>query len=165
MKFNFNNRYVRWAITAIFVIIAGICFYYLMFHGANIRKAISDISKIFMPILLGFITAYLLTPILNHVEYLFLLPICNKLKIKESKKRNSIVRGIGILITVFLFFALIYILISMLLSEIVPSIVNIINNFDVYIDNTTKWINGTLENNPELGKYVIKNKKQTRYSG
>lgn len=156
MKFNMNNKYVRWGLTAFIVIAASICFYYLMFHGSNIKSGIVAATQVLLPIVMGFITAYLLTPVLNYVEYHFLIPFCNKIKIKESKKRTSVIRGFGILITVFLFFAVIYIIIAMLLSEIVPSIANIVSNFDVYISNITKWINSILEDNPDLGNYVIR---------
>ena len=73
---------------------------------------------------------------------------------KENKKRNSIVRGIGILITAFLFIALIYSLVAMMLSQIVPSIVNIASNFDTYISNFTKWISKIMDDNPELGSQI-----------
>ena len=155
MKFKLNNKYFRWGLTAFLVIVASICFYYLMFHGSKIKAGINMVIDILMPVVMGFITAYLLTPVLNYVEYHILLPFCNKIKIKESKRRDSVIRGIGILITVFLFFSLIYVLIAMLLSQIVPSIANIISNFDTYINNITKWLNAILDDNPDLGNFVI----------
>ncbi len=155
MKFNLNNKYFRWGITALGVIVTSICFYYLIFHGENIKSGISVTTKVLMPIVLGFVTAYLLTPVLNFVEQRFLIPLCDKCKVKESDKRKSFIRAVGIVITIFLFVALIYILVSMLLSQIVPSIANIINNFDTYINNITKWLNKMLEDNPELGSHII----------
>lgn len=155
MKFKLNNKYFRWGLTAFLVIVASICFYYLMFHGSKIKAGINMVIDILMPVVMGFITAYLLTPVLNYVEFHILLPFCNKIKIKESKRRESVIRGIGILITVFLFFSLIYVLIAMLLSQIVPSIANIISNFDTYINNITKWLNAILDDNPDLGNFVI----------
>ena len=155
MKFKLNNKYFRWGLTAFLVIVASICFYYLMFHGSKLKAGIGMVVDILMPVVMGFITAYLLTPVLNYVEYHILLPFCNKIKIKESKRRESVIRGIGILITAFLFFSLIYVLIAMLLSQIVPSIANIISNFDTYINNITKWLNAILEDNPDLGNFVI----------
>lgn len=163
MKINLRNKYIKWGTTAFLVIAASICFYYLMFHGANIKLGIVTATQVVLPVVLGFITAYLLTPVLNIVEYRLLIPFCNRCKIKETKKRNSLIRGCGIIITLFLFIAVIYILISMLLSEIVPSIANIASNFDVYIDNITNWVNKTLEDNPELGSYAIK--AIDKYSG
>jgi len=158
-----NNKFFRWGVTAFLVIAASICFYYLMFHGANIKAGFKTIINILMPVVFGLAIAYLLTPVLNFVEYRILFPLCKLCKIKESGKRNSLVRGVGIGITTFLFFLLIYSLCSMMLSQIVPSISNIVANFDTYINNFTRWLNKLLEDNPEMRDYVIRSVNQ--YSG
>lgn len=155
MKLRNNNKFVRGGITAFLVIAASIFFYYIMFHGTNIKSGLNNIIDIFMPVVFGFIISYLLTPVLNFVEYRILIPFFEFLKLKESKGRNAVIRGISIIITVFLFFMLIYILISMMLSQIIPSIMNIVNNFDTYISNFTKWINRLLEDNPDMQDYVV----------
>ncbi len=156
MKFKLKNKFFRWGLTAFLVIAAGITFYYFMFHSSNIKSDIDMIAEILAPVVVGVAIAYLLTPLLNFVENKFLYPICRKCHIRESKRRTAVVRGIGILITAFLFTELIYVLISMLVSEIVPSVQNIIMNFDSYTANFTKWLNRTLEDNPETGSYLIK---------
>lgn len=156
MKFKINNKYLRWGITAFLVIAAGITFYYFMFHNSNIRSGVNTVIDILMPVVVGMGIAYLLTPILNFVEKRILLPLCKKCNIKESKRRNSIIRGIGILITTFLFVALIYMIFYMLISQIVPSVQNIISNFDTYITNFTVWLNRTLDDNPDMGAYLVK---------
>lgn len=155
MKARMNNVCFRWGLTAFLVIAAGILFYYLVFHISNIKENLSILTSILMPVLFGFVMAYLLTPILNFIEFHILIPICNKCGIKESPRRASLIRGGGILITVFLFFALIYGLFAMLLSQIVPSIMNIINNFDTYIGNITRWVNQIIDDNPELRRNVL----------
>lgn len=163
MKFNLNNKYVRWGITAFCVIAASICFYYLMFHGVNIKAALRSASDILMPITMGFVLAYVLTPVLNQIEYRIVKPLMERVPMKNDTKRNSITRGVSIIITTLLCFALIYALISMFLSQIIPSIMNLVSNFDMYINNVTKIINKLLENNPEVGNYLIK--MINRYSG
>lgn len=155
MKAKMNNICFRWGLTAFFVIAAGILFYYLVFHASNIKANLGIVTNILMPVVFGFVMAYLLTPVLNFIEYHILIPICNKCGIKESPRRASLIRGGGILITVFLFFALIYGLFAMLLSQIVPSIMNIINNFDTYIGNITRWVNQIIDDNPELRRNVL----------
>lgn len=156
MKFKINNKYFRWGLTAFLAIAAGIVFYYFVFHSSNIRAALKTITDILMPVVVGMAIAYLLTPMLNFVESKILYPICRILKIRDGKRKNSIVRGIGILTTAFLFIGLIYLLFFMLISQIVPSIQNIAMNFDSYTANITKWLNKALEDNPEVGEYVIK---------
>ena len=156
MKSKLNNKYVRWGITAFFVIAAAITFYYFIFHSSNIRAGVSTVINILMPVVFGLVTAYLLTPVLNFVEDKMLTPLCQKCKLKETQKRKSIIRGVGILITAFLFVALIYMLFSMLISQIVPSVQGLIVNFDTYVNNVTRWINQTLEDNPEFSDYITK---------
>lgn len=156
MKFKLNNKYFRWGLTVFLVFAASICFYYLVFHSSNLKANFGALSNILMPVVFGLVTAYLLTPALNYLECRLLVPLCNKCGIRESAKRASIIRGVGILVIAFLFFFMIYGLIAMLLSQIVPSIQNIVSNFDTYLDNFTVWLNELLANNPDIKDYALK---------
>lgn len=163
MKIKINNKYVRWGLTAFLVIAAGIVFYYFMFHSSNIRAGIKVLSGILMPVVVGMAIAYLLAPVLNYIEEKLLRPLCDKCRIRQSKRRERLVRSVGILITAFLFLAIIYMLIAMLVSQIVPSVQNIVTNFDNYTKNFTVWLNRTLEDNPEIRDELVRMVDQ--YSG
>lgn len=155
-KWNFNNKYVGWGITSFLVIIGAIIFYYLMFHGEKFLANIGSYIGILMPVVFGLCIAYLLTPVLNWFEQRIFVPLCKKLKIKDSNGRKKIIRGLSIFLTVLLFFFLIFELFSMLISEIVPSIVNISSHFDDYVNNFTIWLNKLLEDNPDVRDNAIK---------
>lgn len=157
MKSKFNNKYFRIGLTAFLVIAASIAFYYLVFHGSALKANLKALWNIMMPIVFGLGTAYLLTPVLNFVEGRLLLPFCSKCRIKESRRRNKILRGISVIITSVLIFSLLYAMIAMLLSQIVPSIQNIVSNFDTYLNNFTVWINNLLANNADIKDYVLRN--------
>lgn len=156
MKFNKDSKYVRWGLTAFAVVAGGITFYYFIFHSTNIKSGVGTILDILKPVLFGLATAYLLTPVLNFVENKILSPIFDKCNWKRARRRSIFTRGIGILITAFLFVALIYMLVSMLVSQIIPSVQGIIDNFDDYSKNFTNWIERTLKDNPEIGNYVTR---------
>ncbi|MCI8798225.1 MAG: AI-2E family transporter [Lachnospiraceae bacterium] len=156
MKFKINNKYLHWGLTAFAVIAAGITFYYFIFNSSNIMLGVGTAIDILKPVLFGLVTAYLLTPALNFVEARILIPVCDRWKIKKSARRKKLIRALGILITAFLFVALIYILISMLVSQIVPSVQGLIDNFDSYVDNVSGWITQVLEDNEDFGNYVTK---------
>lgn len=156
MKKKRESKFFKWGLTAFVVIAAGISFYYIVFHSHNIRIAFRTIVDILMPVVFGLVIAYLLTPVLNFLEYKILRPICDRCKIKDCDRRNSILRGIGIISCILLFFSLIYGLVFMLISQIVPSITNIAANFDTYVGNFTKWLNKLLEDNPQERDYVLK---------
>lgn len=154
MKLDWNSKYFKWGLTAFVVIVASICFYYMIFHTPAIKASMSVVIEVVMPIIVGFIIAYLMTPVLNFIEQRILIPLADYCKIKESSKRKSAIRGLGILFTSCLILAIIYCVIAMLLSQIIPSIKNIISNIDVYIHNLSQWLDKLLEDNPTLDAYA-----------
>lgn len=156
MKWKLNNKYFKWGLTAFLVLAAAIVFYYVVFHSHNINAGLFTIVNILMPVVWGLGIAYLLTPVLNFIETKLLIPLCRKCKLKETAKAKSFIRGLGIIVTVCLFIALIYGLIHMLVSQIVPSVENLVVNFDSYMNNFINWINKTLEDNPEISENIVK---------
>ena len=155
-KWNWNNKYIGWGITSFLVICGGLLVYYLMFHVQNLLNNMGKILNILMPVLFGLGIAYLLTPILNYFEQKIFIPFCNKIGWKESKRREGFIRIVCILLTVVMFFEVIYWLIFMMIAEIVPSVMNIASNFDTYVNNITTWLNKILEDNPMLRDYSTK---------
>lgn len=154
MKLKLNSKYLKWGVTAFSVIVAGLLVCYLIFNASEFIGNIKKLLSVGMPVAVGLVIAYLLTPIVNFLEERIFLPLCKKLKVKESKTRNHLIRGISILLTIVLVIFVIYVLIAMLVSQIVPSIQNIINNFDGYIRNITDWMNQLPVENEELYGYV-----------
>lgn len=155
MKIRWKNQYVKWGLTALLVIMGGIMFYYLLFHSSNIKTAFGTIVGIMMPVVFGFILAYLLTPVLNSIEQKVLYPLRKVLKLKEGPKSRKRTRMLGVLTTTLLFYFIIHLLVSMLVSQIVPSIQNIVSNFDTYMTNVTTWMNQLLADNPDIKDYAI----------
>lgn len=155
MKLKWKNQYIRWGLTALLVIMGSIMFYYLLFHSSNIKSAIDIMVGIMMPVVFGFILAYLLTPVLNSIEQRILYPLRRLLKLKEGPKSHARTRMLGVQVTALLFYFAIHLLISMLVSQIVPSIQNIVSNFDTYMTNFTAWMNQLLADNSEIKDYAI----------
>lgn len=154
MRFRLNNKYVRWGFTAFCVIAASICFYYLMFHGANIKIAFGKLFDVLAPIIVGMVLAYILTPVLNQIEERIVGPLLDHLSLKNKQRRDSLARGISILATTVLVFALIYALLAMFVSQVVPSVKNLISHFDSYVTNVTSVVNKMVEDNPEVGDFL-----------
>lgn len=155
MKLKLKNPCIKWGVTALLVIMGGIMFYYLLFHSSNIKSAFNIVVGIMMPVVFGFILAYLLTPVLNSIEQKILYPLRKLLKLKEGPKTHKRIRMLSVLVTAFLFYLIIHLLISMLVSQIVPSIQNIVSNFDTYMTNLTAWMNQLLADNPDIKDYAI----------
>lgn len=155
-KWNWNNKYIGWGLTAFLVVLGGLIAYYLLFHASNLLTNINKIIQILMPVIFGLSIAYLLTPVMNYLEQRIFLPFCKKIGWKESKHRDGLLRILSILLTVTLFFLIIYGLIHMMVSEIVPSVMNIASNFDQYVQNFTNWFDKIFADNPMVNEYATK---------
>lgn len=155
MNLKKNNKYFKWGLTAFLVICACIIFYYILFHGEHLLKNLLLVAKILSPVLYGVVIAYLLTPILNFIQYKILTPICNLCKWKESPKRTKVLRAVSVLFTMVFILGLISAIITVIISEIVPSIINITENSDTYMENASIWLTDLLDGNPTFRDYAI----------
>ena len=92
MKFRWEKKYLYWGVTALLVVIGGLLAYYLIFHGGNFKDHLQNLLHICMPILDGFILAWLMCPLVNAIEHFALYPARDWLisqKPSLQKKKNS----------------------------------------------------------------------------
>lgn len=155
MKFRVEKKFIYWGMTAFFVLAGAIGFYYLLFHRQNISSGLKIFVKITMPILDGFLLAYLLTPILNGVEKKITYPICKKMKVTLEGKAKKRVRALSIILTILIVFVVLYAFFSMVIPQIIRSIQSIVFQFPIYITNLTNWINQLLSDNPDIENVVM----------
>lgn len=155
MKLRWNNKYFKLAITIILIFCACLIFYYFLFHSENIKAGMDTIYSILMPICFGAIMAYLLTPMVNLIENKILKPLMQRLHPKNPAKLFPLMRGLSIILTALFYYFIIQLIITMLLSQIVPSIENLISNYDTYATNFINWLNNFLSVNPEIKDFVL----------
>ena len=155
MKFRFEKKYVYWGVTAFLVIAASLIFYYLLFHMNNVRAGFRTFTKTCMPIIDGLVLAYLMTPLVKHMERDFFIPLCKRLNLNtESAKTKKRMRLLSALITVIFVFVLIYLLCASIIPQLIVSIQNIALQLPVYATNLQDWIQKLLENNDDLAGIV-----------
>ena len=166
MNFRWDKKYLYWGITAFFVICASICFYYLLFHSNNLWKGISTVINIAMPIIDGFVLAYILSPVVNHIERKLLYPAYRHSVSTDKQeidlKARKRLRKISILATLLIVGIVLYCFFSILIPQLVNSIQSIILQFPYYIKNLNGWILRVFDNNPDLEETA--NIVLTRYS-
>lgn len=150
MKFKFNKKYLYWGITAFLVIACSILFYYVLFHRSSFTGGIGRIIQISMPIIDGFVLAYLITPILNKVEKCIIKPIYIKADIPMTSKNKQRMRAISILLTIVLILIVFYEFFGLIIPEVIRSVQSIIFQMPVYVNNLTNWALGLIKDNPDL---------------
>lgn len=148
MKIKFDKKHIEIGVITFFVIAASLLFYYFLFHHTAFFGAINQILKIISPIIYGFILAFLMTPIFNFFEKKVVQALFIKCKV-DAVKHKKMIRAISMLLTIALVIAMIYGFFAMIIPKLKDSIISIIAQFDTYISNFEKWINGFLIDNPE----------------
>ena len=150
MKFKFEKKYLYWGITGFLALSGAILFYYILFHRSNFMGGLGKFITIAMPIIDGFVRAYLFTPILNAIEKKLIKPLYKKAGIAITPKVKKRMRACSILATLVVVLLVLYELFALILPEVVRSIQSIIFQFPIYVNNLSNWALLMLKDNPEL---------------
>ncbi len=154
MKFKFDRKYFYWGITAFLVIAASIFFYYILFHRSSLSSGLATLVGIAMPIIDGFVLAYLMTPVLNKIESRVIEPLYKKSGLPDNAKGRKRIRGISMMITVILIGIIFYEFFGLIIPEVIRSIQSIIFQLPLYLNNLNHWALGLMKNNPDLEQTV-----------
>ncbi len=152
-KGSHRESYLLLGLTFFLAGAALIAVYYVMFRSTQLATIFKYVSDIFSPIMLGFILAYITIPILNFIEGKIAIPLFKKCNIKVEEKANQI-RGLCVALTAIIFSLFVYSFVRLFIAQIVPSIREIIENFDVYTNNIIVYVNTLLEDNPSLRENI-----------
>lgn len=151
MKFQWDKKYLYWGITAFCALASAIVFYYIVFHTTKFFEIFTSLMRTCAPIILGLVMAYLMTPICMFFENFLLIPIYKKCNLDTTgSKPKKRIRGLAILLTLFVVIYLLYIFFSIVLKEVISSIQSIVLQFPIYVTNFEKWINSTLKLNKDI---------------
>ncbi|MFI3201416.1 MAG: AI-2E family transporter [Eubacteriales bacterium] len=149
MKFKGEKKHLNWGITAFLVIASSISFYYLIFRMDSVVNIINKTLTILTPILNGLLIAYVVTPLLNYIEYKLIIPLMERnSKTGVINKKTS--RSISLLITMFIVFTLLYSFFALIIPQIYYSILNIVSQYNTYVSNLLEYITKLVNANPDL---------------
>lgn len=151
----FTNKYMKWGLTALIVLILAICFICLIFKGQTIRAGFDVILRVIMPVIDGLIIAFIATPVMNWIEEKLLFPLCRKLNINAEKPKIKKKLRAGSVLLTFLFIGLVvYSFFSIVIPELAMSIQSIVTRFPTYINNLIDLTEKLLADNPDVEAYI-----------
>ena len=155
MKFKPQKKYFHIGLTIFLTAIAIMCAYFLFFRIGEIKAGLNRINSILAPVFYGLILAYLMTPLLNVIERKFIRQLFDKENWGLSNpKRDNHIRTISVCLTLLIVVMVIYLFFSSVIPQIYTSIQSIVSQYSVYTANLSSWINSTLQNNPEIARYL-----------
>ena len=170
MNFKWDKKYLHWGITAFSVIVAGTVFFVAVDNFESVASAIGTVWNMLMPLVMGFVIAYVLSPIATFFEKSCFrriafaidkrkkakllkenpaaIPEDNTLNIKKACRALSV--ATTILLAIILFVGLLFAVIP----QLVETVQTLINNMPTYIQETNDWLTQFLENYPDVRNAV-----------
>lgn len=130
MKFKGDKKYLYWCLTGLGIVCGGIVFYFLLFNGQIFINALNYVLNILQPFILGFVIAYILTPIVNTLEHRAMYPIYKKIKKENAKpfagKLKKQFRVVSVILSYLILIVVLAALIWMIIPELIMNVANIV---------------------------------------
>ena len=113
---------------------------FFLFIG-KFNSVLTIISKLFSamtPIIIGFVIAFLLNPLVNHLRRAIKNDLTKMFKKAKEKTISSISDAMAVTLSVLLFLLIITALLWILIPQLYESVQNLYNNFDKYVSIACK---------------------------
>lgn len=142
LKLEWNRKYTTIAVYAFLVCAASIVFYLVFSDLPTFGNLISKIIDPIMPIIYGFVVAYLLNPIMVNIEKALLK--------REFFNKMSFVhrRAVSVILTYFITVSVLTVMLVIVLPKVAVNIANMYSQLQSYVLLTEKSVNYILEQIP-----------------
>ncbi len=144
MKLYSNKKYNTIAMYVLLVVAISILLVICLFKFDGLLKILSFLASAAMPMIVGFVLAYALNPLMLYIEKYLKKIFCKK------KNRAKLVRVISLVLTFVLFLSVVFGLIAVVAPEVVRSLANIIDSIPGALTRLQKWATNILEDYPKV---------------
>lgn len=151
-KKKIRSRYVKLGLT-IFLAGAGLLMcYYLLYNTADVKGVFSKINGILTPFSLGIIMAYLLCPIYNGT--LRIVYRRSRGRLGSYTKDYRLARVIATIVSFAVLMVVLIGFFMLVIPELTRSIVGLVSDVPIYVENAINWIEKTAVENPDLANLL-----------
>lgn len=140
--------YLAVGLTVILVVLVCLAIFFFIFRFQGFAEGVGKIISSLQGVIIGFLLAYLLNPVMKFFERIFTKRLFTK-KEKTDKIRR-LIRALAVACAMAVFLAIIVVLILMIVPQLVVSIQDLIFSMGDKVDALMSWIqrlirNGALE--------------------
>ena len=140
--------------TELLVIILGVLFFFLIYKIDVIFAGIEKILGILMPVILGAVIAYLLIPVDEYFEKIYIKYFGKYFKTRA--KRKKFIRMGGVATAIFLFVIVLFMLIYLVVPQIYNNTRNLLLALPGQVRDLMEWITEKMADDTELSSIVTR---------
>ena len=152
-KADWNIRpYLAIGLTALIVIVLSIAVFFLIYRYHGLTASWNRLMKILQPILIGFVLAYLINPIVKFLER-HIHPFLEK-HMKRKNKAKKAARGLSVTGAMLFVVIIVAILLNMVIPQLYSSIERMVVQLPRQVEAFMDWVEGYINEDSELSVYL-----------
>ena len=139
--------YLAVGLTVVLVVLVCLAIFFFIFRFQGFADGIAQVIDSIQAVIIGFILAYLLNPVMRFFERIY----TKKLFVKNGrlKNRRRLIRSLAVATAMAIFLTLIFVLVMLLVPQLVVSIQELVLTMGDKMDALISWVQ-RLVNNSEL---------------
>lgn len=153
MKNQELRKYLYQGLTALMVAAAAIAVVFAFLKIQVLRAVCEKILDILMPIIIGAVLAYLLTPLYNRCVGYFLPPFAKWFR--SEQRGRSFAKAAATILCMSATIAVVTGLVAIMLPQLIRSVEGIIATFSTNTENFSHWLQKILQDNPKVEETVL----------
>lgn len=142
------KKYIRIALVTFVTFCCCTLFFFVIYRYQGFAVYWQKLMKILQPIIIGFIVAYLINPVMVFIEKYLMLFFEPRMKSKKKAKKAA--RSIGTAGALLFLLLIIFLLLDMMIPELIKSIQNMMVSLPAEVNSFSAWINETLAEDSQL---------------
>ena len=138
-KANWNIKpYLAMALLAFIIVCLCMVVFFALYRFDSVRSAWNKVMGVLQPIIIGFVIAYLINPIMKLIERN--LDKALEKRMSNEKKRKKLTRAVGTAGALVFFVLIIILLIEMVMPQLIRSISGMVTTLPDQVENLIKWV-------------------------
>ncbi|MCM1257997.1 MAG: AI-2E family transporter [Roseburia sp.] len=142
------QKYIVIALITFVTFCCCILFFFVLYRYHGFREGWQKLMKVLQPIIIGFIVAYLMNPVMMFLERNIMSLLEDRVKSKRQAKKIS--RTTGTIGAILFLLLIIFLLLNMMIPELISSIQNMMESLPQEIDSMSKWVEKIFNGDDEL---------------
>lgn len=134
-----KNNYRRRAVSFVVSCCIIIAFYFCVQRNTGLARVVADIIRVFQPLIIGFVMAFLTNPIMETFQRWLKKPIYRICKDEKNAYKTN--RAVSSVLALIVLIGVCAIFIAAVVPELIDTIIYLVNNIDKQIAGVLDWCN------------------------
>lgn len=146
------KKYIVIAAVTFITFCCCILFFFFIYRYHGFTAYWQKIMGILQPIIMGFIVAYLLNPVMSFLESHLIRYL--KPRVKDERKAKKMSRSLGTIGAIAFFLLIIFLLLYMMIPELIKSIQNMMVNLPAELKEFDNWMRGVMAEDSQMREWL-----------